>query len=200
MSSSSSDAEVHAKWIKTGFCSCSSDNYYCKHFQNKVVPMSSDFSRGAVNVGRFFAGVFTIGLSAIVNNGIKGLEHDCVELEVHCQKCGRTMYITTELSKRNGIQTRFGYYRLYLRKERQESIYLPYKNAIKALPVSNSYSLVSRNCSHYAVEAYRSIIRADRCFNPVLDAVFSFINGIPNFMSNVVRITTMNANQKDEEK
>ena len=64
----------------------------------------------------------------------------------------------------NGIQTRFGYYRLYLRKEKQESIYLPYQNAIKALPVSNNYNLVSRNCSHYAVEAYKSIIRADCCF------------------------------------
>ena len=90
MSSSSSDAEVHAKWTKTGFCSCSIDNYYCKHIQHKVVPMSSDFSRGAVNVGRFFAAVFTISLSTIVNGGIKGLEHDCVELEVHCQKCGKT--------------------------------------------------------------------------------------------------------------
>ena len=49
--------------------------------------MANDFVTGAAETGRWVVGFATLGLSAVVNGGIKDLSHECIEIEYTCERC-----------------------------------------------------------------------------------------------------------------
>lgn len=158
MGSSSSGAVEYVGWEKSERCSCSEDNYVIEKISIRRVPISKRFLTGINKIEKAILDFVTLGTSTTFH-GFRSLEHDCVELKIRCKKCGKIMYMTIELNQSNSIETCFGYYSIYeIRRER--SIYVDYRRAKNALPTSNYYDLVDRNCSHYAVEAYNAIINA----------------------------------------
>jgi hypothetical protein len=160
-SSSSSAAEENAEWVDGDWLRCrhGEEDYVCEYVRWYKVPMGCGFCRCCTEVGRGLAAVATLGLSTVVNGGIRDYSHDYVRLRVRCRKCGREMPWSTEFSK-SGIENRYGRYNKYYSIEKQRSINVPLTTVKSALPVHRTYSLRNYNCEHYASEAYGIIISA----------------------------------------
>ena len=125
------------------------------------VPMANGFWTGAAEVGRWAVGIHTLGLSAVVNGGIKDLSHECIEIIYTCERCapGNWQRFTAEIlgksKKGKGNDgTRFvcGYYSVekdarHTRKPM--GMTLEYVER-KYNEMGEHYNFVFENCSHWA--------------------------------------------------
>ena len=118
--------------------------------------------RVGANIGRGFLDAITLGLAEIGFQG-KQLSHDVILAELYCYKCKRTFYYTLEKTD-NGTNMREGkytnvfnndwiYYPSNMNYSNLKNIYNSYSQG------SEKYSLVWKNCKHWAKEVYNEIKR-----------------------------------------
>lgn len=158
-SNSKSNTDIYGEFEYTKSCSCSCENYVCKKIYHETVPISNGFVSGTVQTLSFLSKVFTLGIAANCNGGIKDYVHDIIEVKIKCKKCGKEFYWTTDFyDDYNGtIKNRFGQYRKYEEIVKSADINVSFTDARLALPRYKTYSLVNYNCGHYAHEAYNLI-------------------------------------------
>lgn len=161
MGNKSSPGE-YAEWEDGKLCTCSHDPY--SHYKvNEIrwirVPMSSEFARGATEVGRVVVGVATLSASAWVNGGIKDLSHECIEIIAECQRCGNWQRFTAEINGQDNKSFLCGYYsREYNARHTRKpsSMTLAYVKE-KYDEMDEDYGLVFQNCSHWCSELWNKL-------------------------------------------
>eukprot|EP00484_Ammonia_sp_Unknown_P014312 CAMPEP_0197058498 /NCGR_PEP_ID=MMETSP1384-20130603/108580_1 /TAXON_ID=29189 /ORGANISM="Ammonia sp." /LENGTH=175 /DNA_ID=CAMNT_0042493275 /DNA_START=49 /DNA_END=574 /DNA_ORIENTATION=- len=104
-----SDPSEHAEWKSKSFCG-HWDHSKVTKYRWITVPMSNGFATGAADVGRGIAAVATLGLSTVVNGGIKDLSHECIEVLYECRKCGSSGRFTTEIINQGNKVFACGFY------------------------------------------------------------------------------------------
>ena len=165
-SSSSNSGLNQGKFQYYYNCKCSGDDL-AKNPVRKIkwhsVHIMSTGSRVGANIGRGFLDVFTLGLAEIGFQG-KQLSHDVILAELYCNKCSTTFYYTLEKTD-DGTQMREGkytnvfdnaytYYPSNMNFSNLKSIYNFYSES------GDNYSLVWKNCKHWAKEVYNEIKRS----------------------------------------
>uniref|UniRef100_A0A915P8D6 Uncharacterized protein n=1 Tax=Meloidogyne floridensis TaxID=298350 RepID=A0A915P8D6_9BILA len=153
--SGSSNSDDHSIWTPTGYCDCSAIWYEIEEIEWTTHSMG-EAGRVAWNVFRTVAAVSTIGLSTVVNGGLKSYTHEAVWLLVHCRKCGCDMNLTCELGKSDKMM-RWGHYGYYITRREYKKVEkrLSYKEIKKIFDkMWRSYNLVNGNCSHWAGDFY----------------------------------------------
>ena len=124
------------------------------------VHIMSTGSRVGANIGRGILDAITLGLAEIGFQG-KQLSHDVILAELYCHKCNTTLYYTLEKTS-NGTHMKDGkYYNVF------DNAYTYYPTNMNFLDLENiyysfeeskmDYSLVWRNCKHWAQEVYYEI-------------------------------------------
>ena len=112
--------------------------------------------RGAWEVFRGLAAVFTFGLSTVVNGGLKRGTHDFIEVFTKCERCGHCMRITYDFGP-DGKEKRVGYYNRYNSTRRWfkwgAHAYREVEKIYEGMP-NRGYSLKDYNCGHWAKEMY----------------------------------------------
>lgn len=157
-----SNPTEHAEWIWGTECGHSYSSYKVNEIRWIRVPMSNDFARGVTQVGRVLVGVGTLGLSAVVNGGIKDLSHECIEIQATCQ-CGNQQRFTAEImgkeKKGGGCDFRCGYYRYEYNARhtyKPTSMTLMYVKD-KYDEMGQSYNFFFENCSHWCSELWNKL-------------------------------------------
>lgn len=153
MGNKSSNPQDFAEW-EWGTPCC---HNYCDFKVTEIrwirVPMANGFVTGAAETGRWVAGFATLGLSTVVNGGIKDLSHECIEIVYTCEKCapGNWQRFTAEILGKNDTRLVCGYYSLekdarHTRKP--PSMTMAYVKS-KYDEMSGHYNFVFENCSHW---------------------------------------------------
>ena len=155
-SSSQSGAESNSVWHNYNRCSHSENDYKITKVCHVSVQFLPGFVEGAAVAGKWLTYIGTLGIAAACNGGIKNPTHDVVEIYYTCDKCGKKVTMTAELSKK-GKEFSYGYYQHDYGVKRQ---ILPNKkiNVAEARRLFNnmrgSYDIINYNCGHFASEYY----------------------------------------------
>lgn len=161
MGNGSSNPDEYAEWKDGWECGHPYSDHRVTEIRWLRVPMSTDFARGATEVGRVVVAVATLSVSTWLNGGIKDLSHECIVISATCSKCGNSQKYTAEIlgkSKGGGNNTSFkcGYYSLYYNARhtyQPSSMTLAYAKA-KYDEMGSSYNFVFENCSHWSSELW----------------------------------------------
>ena len=154
MGNNSSNPEGHAEWKDGTECCHARSCYKVTEVRWIRVPMANDFVTGTAEVGRWVVGFGTLGLSTVVNGGIKDLSHECIEIVYTCQRCpsGNWARFTAEIMGKRDTQFRCGYYSI---EKDARRTYKPRSLTVaevegKYNEMGDDYNLVFDNCSHWA--------------------------------------------------
>ncbi|KAI6239267.1 hypothetical protein M3Y99_00601500 [Aphelenchoides fujianensis] len=151
-SSVSSEARDHAGWTHTPSCNCPNHNWRALKYSWKEVTLMDGGTEAAYWVGRTVWGVATLGLSEVVNGGIKNPTHDCVRMDVKCGRCKRVFVLT------------YGHFKTYriLRAEQLNST-LNYEQVYNAFDsMWDVYGVVNQNCGHWARDFFYKLQSLER--------------------------------------
>jgi len=139
-------------------CSHSESELKIEYIRHKTVQFMSSFGTGAARFGRGLAAVLSLGLSTVVNGGIKDPTRNVVEIHYKCEECGRTGVITVELQPSNK-KFRYGRYGTYEDVIDRDSLSGVYVSEAREIfeDMSSYYSLVDYNSCHFAYDYYRKL-------------------------------------------
>lgn len=162
----SSSPEHHARWEDGTECHHPRSCYKVTELRWIRVPMANDFATGAAEVGRWTVGIATLGLSAVVNGGIKDLSHECIEIVYTCERCapGNWQRFTAENlgkeKKGGGTYFRCGYYSLEkdARRTRKPESMTVADVESKYNRMGSYYNFVFENCSHWSGQLWQELL------------------------------------------
>ena len=63
------------------------------------VLLAQDFVQGVSQVGQWMVGAEMMELLALVNGGVKGLSHECIEIAYTCSLCGHCGWFVVEMHR-----------------------------------------------------------------------------------------------------
>ena len=124
--------------------------------------MANGFVTGAAETGRWVVGFATLGLSTVVNGGIKDLSHECIEIIYTCERCapGNWQRFTAEIENaEDGKSLECGY---YSREKDARHTYKPSSLTVaeverKFNEMDSDYDLVNNNCSHWCSRLWNKL-------------------------------------------
>ena len=110
--------------------------------------MTNCFLKGTAEVGRVLVGGLTLGLSTVVNGGIKDLSHECIEIIYTCERCSQgNQRFTADVSE-SGATFRCGYYRYEYRERGSHEPRCMTVEDVEGMykRVGNEYGFFFENC------------------------------------------------------
>ncbi len=163
----------HAEWERGTDCSHLHTSFRIITIRWLRVPIASRSLTVAAEVGRWVAGIATLGLTAVVKGGLKDLSHECIEVEYTCERCssGNLQKFTAEIlrmDKEGGGETLFtcGHYRKVKGTRRT---FKPESMTVEDVERSfgemgSRYYLCTENCYHWSRTLWNKLERMERNF------------------------------------
>lgn len=142
----------YAEWRREKECEHSRTNYMIKEIRWIKVPMATDTVTKAFKILRIIAGVLTLGICIFVNNGIKDLSHECIEILCTCKCCGSSQKFTAEIMGDRHTLFKCGYYKREFGARRSckpTSMTVAYVEA-KFGEMDDSFHFMKNNCYHWS--------------------------------------------------
>lgn len=162
MGNKSSNPEHYARWKAGAECCHPRSCYKVTELRWIRVPMASDFATGAAEVGRWTVGIATLGLSAVVNGGIKDLSHECIEIVYTCERCapGNWQRFTTEIMGKRDTYFTCGYYSI---EKDARHTHKPASMTVadvesKYNQMGSYYNFMFENCSHWCSQMWHELL------------------------------------------
>ena len=125
---------------------------------------------GVLRTGRVVAGICTLGLSEVVNGGIKDATHDYIRVKCKCHKCGAVPWFIYGFGP-GGKERICGYYNKSSDVKRyfycNRNVTLGLIERVYERMRSGGYSLVNYNCGMWSRDMYWDLVKAARDVNGI---------------------------------
>ena len=160
--SSSSGADKYGEWrneYESEKCTHNNEFKKVKYIRWKSVPLTNSAGKAGITALR----CVTLGISELAYKG-QSYNHDCIEVCLNCEKCGKTTYYTLEFSSK-GREMYQGRYERYEPKDgvlRHEPYNMDLGDLKKVFDytwanMDNRYNSSKNNCKTYAKEVFNYI-------------------------------------------